>query len=115
MNTSLMNKDIHSPALIRANVSADSREQRQVASEETPSYRVMWSRIIQLVLLVGILSGGLYLLSKFITPQVITALSILIGFVVLRFIVRTILQVAFTLLRYLFWFIVLAVILLCVL
>ena len=40
---------------------------------------------------------------------------LLIAFVVLRSIVRTVLQITFTLLRYLFWIIVLAVILLCVL
>ena len=63
----------------------------------------------------GILLGGVYVLSKLVTAQVVTALLILIGFVVLRFIVRTVLQITFTLLRYLFWIVVLAVILLCVL
>ena len=63
----------------------------------------------------GILSGGVYLLSKLVTAQVVTALLILIGFVVRRFIVCTVLQITLTLLPYLFGIDVLAVILLCVL
>ena len=115
MNRSLVNKDLHSPAFIRASVPADKEEPLQVASKTTPSNHIKWSRIFRLTLLIGILSGGVYLLSKLVTAQVVTALLILIGFVVLRFIVRTVLQITFTLLRYLFWIIVLAVILLCVL
>ena len=115
MNRSLMNKDLHSPAFIRASVSADKEEPLQVASKTTSSNGIKWSRIILLALLMGILLGGVYLLSKLVTAQVVTALLILIGFVVLRFIVRTVLQITFTLLRYLFWIVVLAVILLCVL
>ena len=115
MNRFLMNKDLHSPAFIRASVSANKEEPLQVASKTTSSNEIKWSRIIRLTLLIGILSGGVYLLSKLVTAQVVTALLILIGFVVLRFIVRTVLQITFTLLRYLFWIVVLAVILLCVL
>lgn len=48
-------------------------------------------------------------------PQVVTAVTVIAGFLILRFIVRFILQVTFTLLRYLFWIAVLAAILLCVL
>lgn len=111
-----MNKDLHSPAFIRASVPADKEEPlQQAASKTTPSNEIKWSRIIRLTLLIGILSGGVYLLSKLVTAQVVTALLILIGFVVLRFIVRTVLQITFTLLCYLFWIVVLAVILLCVL
>ena len=91
MNRSLMNKDLHSPAFIRASVPADKEEPLQVASKTTPSNEIKWSRIIRLALLIGILLGGVYLLSKLVTAQVVTAL------------------------RYLFWIVVLAVILLCVL
>ena len=110
-----MNKDLHSPAFIRASVPADKEGPLQVASKTTSSNGTKWSRIIRLTFLMGILSGGVYLLSKLVTAQVVTALLILIGFVVLRFIVRTVLHITFTLLRYLFWIVVLAVILLCVL
>ena len=55
------------------------------------------------------------LLSKLVTPQVVTAISILGSFLLLRFVVKVILEITFTLLRYLFWFAVLCAILLCVL
>ena len=60
MNRSLMNKDLHSPALIRASVPADKEEPLQVASKTTSSNGIKWSRIIRLALLIGILSGGVY-------------------------------------------------------
>ena len=37
MNRSLMNKDLHSPAFIRASVPADKEEPLQVASKTTSS------------------------------------------------------------------------------
>lgn len=86
MNRSIMNQDIHRPAFIRANVPNDQREQPQVAYAASHSSRINWVGVIKLLFLLGILFGGLSLLSKVITPQVITALAILIGFVVLRFI-----------------------------
>lgn len=55
------------------------------------------------------------LFSNLVTPQVVTAISILGSFLLLRFVVKVILQITFTLLRYLFWFAVLCAILLCVL
>ena len=84
MNRSLMNKDLHSPAFIRASVPADKEEPLQVASKTTLSNGIKWSRIIRLTLLMGILLGGVYLLSKLVTAQVVTALLIVIAFVVLR-------------------------------
>ena len=70
MNRSLMNKDLHSPAFIRASVPADKEEPLQVASQTTSSNEIKWSRIIRLTLLIGILSGGVYLLSKLVTAPV---------------------------------------------
>ena len=60
MNRSLMNKDQHSPAFIRASVPADKEELLQVASKTTSSNEIKWSRIIRLALLMGILLGGVY-------------------------------------------------------
>ena len=68
-----------------------------------------------LVTLLALLIGFVSLLSKLVTPQVVTAISILGSFLLLRFVVKVILQITFTLLRYLFWFAVLCAILLCVL
>ena len=60
MNRSLMSKDLHSPAFIRASVPADKEEPLQVASQTTSSNGIKWSRIIRLTFLMGILSGGVY-------------------------------------------------------
>lgn len=65
--------------------------------------------------ILALLIGFVSLLSKLVTPQVVTAISILRSFLLLRFVVKVILQITFTLLRYLFWFAVLCAILLCVL
>jgi len=85
MNHQIMPTDLHSPSFNRVDKTA--------------------------ALLIGFVS----LLSKLITPQVVTAISILGSFLLLRFVVKVILQITFTLLRYLFWFAVLCAILLCVL
>lgn len=110
-----MNQDPHTPAFIRAEVNADERQPAQQIVSVKKTHRIGWHHIIKLSLILTTIACGLNLLSILVTPQVITVLSILIGFVVIRFIVRTILHITFTLLRYLFWIIVLAVILLCVL
>ena len=80
MNRFLMNKDLHSPAFIRASVPADKEEPLQVASKTTSSNEIKWSRVIRLALLMGILSGGVYLLSKLVTAQVVTALLIPVSY-----------------------------------
>lgn len=114
MDIQVMNTDVHNPAFIRAGQSNDTRKEPQ-GSPMTPARHIRWSRIIELTLLIAIIVGAVYLLSKLVTPQVVTAVSVIAGFLILRFIVRFILQVTFTLLRYLFWIAVLAAILLCVL
>ena len=78
-------------------------------------HRFSWTRFIGLVTLLALLIGFVSFLSKLVTPQVVTAISILGSFLLLRFVVKVILQITFTLLRYLFWFAVLCAILLCVL
>ena len=105
MDIQVMNTDVHNPAFIRAGQSNDTRKEEPQGSPMTPARHIRWSRIV----------GAVYLLSKLVTPQVVTAVSVIAGFLILRFIVRFILQVTFTLLRYLFWIAVLAAILLCVL
>lgn len=115
MDIQVMNTDVHNPAFIRAGQSNDTRKEELKGSPMTPVRRIRWSRIIESALLIAIIVGAVYLLSKLVTPQVVTAVAIIAGFLVLQFIVRFILQVTFTILRYLFWIAVLAAILLCVL
>ncbi|KGN95401.1 hypothetical protein HQ38_03760 [Porphyromonas crevioricanis] len=115
MDIRFMSTDVHNPAFIRAGQSNDTRKEGRKDSPMTAVRHIRWSRIIELTLLIAIIVGAVYLLSKLVTPQVVTAVTVIAGFLILRFIVRVILQVTFTLLRYLFWMAVLAAILLCVL
>ena len=86
---------------------------QRACAQASPSFS--WTRFIGLVTLLALLIGFVSLLSNLVTPQVVTAISILGSFLLLRFVVKVILQITFTLLRYLFWFAVLCAILLCVL
>ena len=115
MNTIIMNQDIHTPAFIKADASNKTDNIKQQPTSPKQVRRFGWTRFIGLVTLLAFLIGFVSLLSKLITPQVVTAISILGSFLLLSFVVKVILQITFTLLRYLFWFAVLCAILLCVL
>ncbi len=115
MDIRFMNTDGHNPAFIRVGQPNDTRKEEQKGSPMTSLRHIRWSRIIELTLFIAIIVEAVYLLSKFVTPQVITAAMVIASFLILRFIVRFILQVTFTLLRYLFWIALLVATLLCVL
>ncbi|AAQ65971.1 hypothetical protein PG_0814 [Porphyromonas gingivalis W83] len=115
MDIQVMNTDVHNPAFIRAGQSNDTRKEEPQGSPMTPMLHIRWSRIIELTLLIAIIVDAVYLLSKLVTPQVVTAVTVIAGFLILRFIVRVILKVTFTLLSFLFWLAILCAILLCVL
>lgn len=65
--------------------------------------------------MLAVVVGGGYLLARLVTPEVVTVAGILVGFLLLRFVLRTILKIAFTMLSVLFWLAILGAILLCVL
>ena len=115
MNTIIMNQDVHTPAFIKADASnkTDNIKQQQTSPKQVR--RFAWTRFIELAVLLSIVIGAVYLISKIVTPQVVTAVSVILSFLILRFIVRVILQVTFTILRWLFWLAVILAILLCVL
>ena len=115
MNTIIMNQDIHTPAFIKADASnkTDNIKQQPISPKQVR--RFAWTRFIELAVLLSIVIGAVYLISKIVTPQVVTAVSVILSFLILRFIVRVILQVTFTILRWLFWLAVILAILLCVL
>lgn len=115
MNTIIMNQDVHTPAFIKADASNKTDRNRQQPTSPKQVRRFGWTRFIELVLLLSLVIGAVYLISKMVTPQVVTAVSVIAGFLILRFIVRVILKVTFTLLSFLFWLAVLCAILLCVL
>jgi len=105
MNTIIMNQDVHTPAFIKADASnkTDNIKQQPISPKQVR--RFGWTRFI----------GAIWLISKMVTPQVVTVVSVIAGFLILRFIVRVILKVTFALLSILFWLAILCAILLCVL
>ena len=115
MNTIIMNQDVHTPAFIKADVSNKTERNRQQPTSPKQVRRFGWTRFIELTILLSIVIGAIWLTSKIVTPQVVTVVSVIAGFLILRFIVRVILKVTITLLSILFWMAILCVILLCVL
>ena len=115
MNTIIMNQDIHTPAFIKADVSNKTDKIKQQPTSPKQVRRFGWTRFIELAILLSIVIGAIWLISKMVTPQVVTLVSVIAGFLILRFIVRVILRITFTLLSILFWLAILCAILLCVL
>jgi len=91
MKTIIMNQDIHQPAFIKADASYKTERNRQPPTSPKQVRRFGWTRFIELAVLLSIVIGAVYLISKII------------------------LQVTFTILRWLFWLAVIVAILLCVL
>ena len=112
MNTIIMNQDVHTPAFIKADASNKTDNIKQQSTSPKQVRRFFWTRFIELAILLSIVIGVIWLISKIVTPQVVTTVSVILGFLILRFIVRMILQVTFTILRYLLWTAILIIILL---
>ena len=115
MNTIIMNPDIHTPTFIKADASNKTDKDKQQPTSPKQVRRFSWTRFIELAVLLFIVIGAVYLISKIVTPQVVTVVSVIAGFLILRFIIRVILKVTITLLSILFWLAILCAILLCVL
>lgn len=113
--SSRLNEIVHTPAFIKADASNKTDNIKQQPTSPKQVRRFGWTRFIELTILLSVVIGAIWLISKIVTPQVVTAVSVIAGFLILRFIVRVILQVTFTLLRYIFWIAILCAILLCVL
>ena len=113
--SSRLDEIVHTPAFIKADASNKTDKIKQQPNPPKQVHRFSWTRFVELAILLSIVIGVVWLISKIVTPQVVTAVSVIAGFLILRFIVRVILQVTFTLLRYIFWIAILCAILLCVL
>ena len=91
MNHQIMPTGLHSPSFNRVDKTAS---QQDTAPSSVPApkqvHRFSWTRFIGLVTLLAFLIGFVSLLSKLITPQVVTAISILGSFLLLRFVVKVI-------------------------
>ena len=106
-----MNHDPHSPVFIRGKATPD----KQTKEQAPPSRPIDWRRIIEQALLLALVVAALYLVSRVVTPQVVQIMSVIVGFLLLRFVVRTVLQVTFTILGVLFWLAIFVAILICIL
>lgn len=106
-----MNHDPHSPVFIRGKASPD----KQTKEQAPLSRSIDWRRIIELALLLALVVAAVYLVSRLVTPQLVTIVGVLAGFLLLRFVVRTVLQVTFTILGFLFWLAICVAILICIL
>ena len=106
-----MNHDPHSPVFIKGKATPD----KQVKEQAPPSRSIDWRRLIELALLLALVVAALYLVSRLVTPQLVTIVGIIMGFLLLRFVVRTVLQVTFTILGFLFWLAICVAILICIL
>ena len=115
MNTIIMNQDVHTPAFIKADASNKTDNIKQQPTSPKQVRHFGWTRFIELTILLSVVIGVIWLISKIVTPQVVTVVSVIAGFLILRFIVRVILKVTFALLSILFWLAILCAILLCVL
>ena len=113
--SSRLNEIVHTPAFIKADASNKNYKDKQQPSSPKQVRRFGWTRFIELAIPLSILIGSIWLISKIVTPQVVTVVSVIAGFLILRFIVRVILKVAFTLLSILFWLAIVCATLLCVL
>ena len=110
-----MNQDVHTPAFVKADASNKTDNIKQQPTSPKQVRHFGWTRFIELTILLSIVIGAIWLTSKIVTPQVVTVVSVIACFLILRFIIRVILQVTFTLLSFLFWLAILCAILLCVL
>ena len=113
--SSRLNEIVHTPAFIKADASNKTDNIKQQPTSPKQVRRFGWTRFIELGFLLSIVIGAIWLISKIVTPQVVTVMSVIAGFLILRFIVRVILKVAFTLLSILFWLAIVCATLLCVL
>ena len=113
--SSRLNEIVHTPAFIKADASNKTDNIKQQPTSPKQVRHFGWTRFIELTILLSIVIGAIWLISKIVTPQVVTTVSVIAGFLILRFTVRVILQVTFTLLKYIFWIAFLGAILLCLL
>ena len=113
--SSRLNEVVHTPAFIKADASNKTDDIKQQSTSPKQVRRFFWTRFIELAILLSIVIGVIWLISKMVTPQVVTAVSVIAVFLILRFIIRVILKVTFTLLSILFWLAILCALLLCVL
>ena len=83
------------PVFIRADASRKTNNVKQQPTSPKQVRRFSWTHFIELTILLSVVIGVIWLISKMVTPQVVTAISVIAGFLILRFIVSVILKVKF--------------------
>ncbi|MDN4754844.1 hypothetical protein [Porphyromonas levii] len=114
MNKNIINRDPHEPAFLPFE---KATPQAPVEPELTKSQfiRCRLRQLFYVALIAGILYGGYRLLVKILTPEVLTIIGIIVSFLILRWVVRIVLRIAFTILSFIFWFIIICALLFVVL
>ena len=80
MNTIIMNQDVHTPAFIKADASNKTDNIKQQPTSHKQVCRFSWTRFIELAILLSVVIGVIWLISKIVTPQVITVISVILVF-----------------------------------
>ena len=79
--SSRLNEIVHTPAFVKADASNKSDNIKQQPTSPKQVRRFGWTRFIELAILLSIVIGVIWLISKMVTPQVVTAVSVIAGFV----------------------------------
>lgn len=109
-----MNRDPNEPAFLPCEKQVP-KTQAEPKLFKSQLFRWRLRQLFTLALFLCILYGGYRLLAKILTPEVLTVIGIIAGFLILRWIVRTILRIAFTIFSLVFWIILICALLLAVL
>ena len=83
--SSRLDEIVHTPAFIKADASNKTDKNRQLPTSPKQVRRFGWTRFIELTILLSIVIGVIWLISKMVTPQVVTAVSVIAGFLILRY------------------------------
>lgn len=108
-----MNRDPHEPAFLPCEKQAP---QTQAEPKLSKSQLIRWRfrQLSAIVLTIGIFYGGYRLLVKILTPEVLTVIGIIAGFLILRWIIRIVLCIAFTIFSLVFWLVIIWAMLLAI-
>jgi len=71
--SSRLNEIVHTPAFIKADASNKTDNIKQQPNSPKQVHRFSWTRFIELAILLSVVIGAIWLISKMVTPQVVTA------------------------------------------
>lgn len=114
VNKIVMNRDPHEPAFLPCEKQVS---QTSVKPKLTKSQLIRWRlrQLFYIAFVFCVFYVGYRLLAKILTPEVLNVVAIITGFLTLRWIIRLILRIAFTIFSLVFWIVVICVALLAIL